>query len=116
MSTPATRSSFINEPYSDFAKPDVWAAAQAALAKVRAELGREYPLWIAGAQHKTGDLLVSHNPSHVTEIVGRAHKASAELAKRAVEDAATYFAEWRRVTPEHRADLLFRAAAILRER
>ena len=36
-----------------------------------AQVGREYDLWIAGAAHKTGDLLVSVNPSKPAEIVGR---------------------------------------------
>src|SRR5665213_1732625 len=96
MPTQATISAFINEPYSDFARPDVWMAAQAALAKVRGESGREYPLWIAGAQHRTGDFLISTNPSHSAEIVGRAHKATATLAAHAVKDAHAYFVEWRR--------------------
>ncbi len=116
MPVVATISAFINEPYSDFARPDVWTAAQAALAKVRGELGREYPLWIAGVQHRTGDFLISTNPSHTAEIVGRAHKATATLAAHAVEDAHAYFTEWRRTSPAHRAELLFRTAAILRDR
>ena len=120
MPVEATISAFVNEPYSDFAKPDVWAAAQGALLKVRSELGREYPLWIAGAQHRTGDFLTSTNPSYssaqTAEIVGRAHKATATLAAHAVEDAHAYFAEWRRTSPAHRAELVFRAAAILRDR
>src|SRR5665213_1026755 len=116
MPTQATISAFINEPYSDFARPDVWMAAQAALAKVRGESGREYPLWIAGAQHRTGDFLISTNPSHSAEIVGRQHKATATLAAHAVKDAHAYFVEWRRTSPAHRAGLLFRTAAILRDR
>jgi 1-pyrroline-5-carboxylate dehydrogenase len=112
----ASLSTFVNEPYADFSKPDVYASAHAALARVRAESGREYPLWIAGAPHGTGDLLASANPSYPTEIAGRAHKATAELAVRAVEDAHAYFQEWKRTSPAHRADLLIRAAAILRER
>jgi 1-pyrroline-5-carboxylate dehydrogenase len=116
MSTSATLAAFVNEPYSNFSKPDVWAAAQTALAKVRAEFGREHPLWIAGERRKTGDFLASVNPSHPDEAVGRAHKATAELAARALEDADAYFPEWRRTAPEFRADLLLRAAALLRER
>jgi 1-pyrroline-5-carboxylate dehydrogenase len=116
MSTSTTLSAFVNEPYSDFTQPDVWTAAEAALAKVRSELGREYPLWIAGAEHRTGDLLTSTNPSHPLEVVGRPHKATTALAALAVEDAHAYFQEWRRTSPESRADLLMRAAAMLRER
>jgi 1-pyrroline-5-carboxylate dehydrogenase len=122
MLSAASVSAFVNEPYADFSKPEVWASAAAALAKVRAESGREYPLWIAGEPlHmgdllKMGDLLRSTNPSHPMNVVGLAHKATAEIAARAVEDAHAYFQQWKRTSPEYRADLLMRAAAILRER
>ena len=39
-----------------------------------------------------------------------------ELAKRAVEVANKTFQTWRHTRPEQRADLLFRVAALLRER
>lgn len=107
---------FANEPYADFSKPEVWASAEVALKTVRSQLGREYPLWIAGTRHSTGDLLSSSNPSHPSEIVGRCHKATTQLAALAVEDAHSYFSEWRRTAPEYRADLLVRVAAILRAR
>ena len=107
---------FVNEPYSDFSKPHVWSAAEAALRTVRAEFDREYPLWIAGTAHRTGDISASTNPSCPDEIVGRPHKATAELATLAIEDAYAYFPDWRRTSPQYRVDLLVRVAAILRER
>ncbi len=119
MTSPATSrplAAFRNEPCADFSKPEIRAAAQAALAQVRSQLGHEYELWIAGARHKTGDLLTSVNPSNPSEIVGRHHKANAELANRAIEDAHAYFAEWSRTTAQHRIDLVVCAAEIIRER
>jgi 1-pyrroline-5-carboxylate dehydrogenase len=107
---------FTNEPYADFAEPEVWAAAQAALSRVRSQFGHEYELWIAGGPHRTGDLLTSNNPSHPAEIIGRHHKATADLANRAIEDAHAYAPEWGRVPPTERAELLIRVAALLRER
>ncbi len=109
-------SAFVNEPYADFAQPEVWAAAQGALGRVRAQFEREYELWIAGAAHRTGDLLASLNPSHPAEVVGRHHKATAELADRAIEDAHAYAPAWGRTSPVDRADLAMRAAALIRER
>src|SRR4051812_27692705 len=41
-------SEFKNEPFTDFNKPENKAAMEAALQKVQAELGREYPLVIGG--------------------------------------------------------------------
>ena len=107
---------FVNEPYADFSKPEVWAQAEAALISVRSQLGREYDLWIAGAAHATGDHLVSVNPSRPGEVVGRHHKATAELANRAIEDAHAYGPAWGRTLPVERARLAVAAAAIIRER
>jgi 1-pyrroline-5-carboxylate dehydrogenase len=107
---------FSNEPFADFSDSAVWAAAQAALIQVRAELGREYSLWIAGAAQHTGDILKSENPSHPAEIVGRHHKATEALAERAIEDAHAYFPEWSRTAPEKRVAMLLRAATLLRQR
>jgi 1-pyrroline-5-carboxylate dehydrogenase len=107
---------FVNEPYSDFSKPEVWAAAEAALRKVRSEFDREYLLWIAGDRHATGDTGHSKNPSYPSEIVGRPHRATPELVASAVDDTYGYFSEWRRTSPEHRAHIVLRTAAILRER
>ncbi len=79
MTTPAISrplAAFQNEVVSQFSTAEERSAAQAALKKVRAQLGHEYELWIAGAQHKTGDLLDSVNPSKPSEIVGRHHKAT----------------------------------------
>ena len=77
---------FQNEPYSDFSKAVNRQAMDEALARVRLELGRAYPLWIAGGPVETGDMLVSTNPSHQNEIIGSHHKATPDLAKRAMAD------------------------------
>jgi len=107
---------FSNEPVSAFSKPEEMRAAHAALAKVRAEFGRTHELWIAGARHKTGDLLNSVNPSRPSESVGRHHRADAKLANHAIEDAHAFFPEWSRTPVESRIAMVVRAAAIIRER
>ena len=107
---------FQNEPYVDFSQPAARAAMERALAGVRAQFGREYELWIGGEPARTGAMLVSRNPSNPDETVGVHHKATPELARRAVEDAHAFFAEWSRTPAETRVAMLLRAAAILRER
>ncbi len=87
-----------------------------ALARVKSELGREYPLVIGGERVETGKFLESANPAKKTEVVGRFHKANEELARAAVEKAHETFQTWSRTLPRERADLLFRVAALLRER
>src|SRR6476660_7317191 len=107
---------FRNEPFTDFSKEENAAAMRAALQKVKSELGREYPLVIGGERINTGDTLDSINPANRTEVVGKFHKATKELANKAVEAAAEAFKTWRNVPAEKRADLLFRVAALMRER
>src|SRR5688572_17884569 len=107
---------FRNEPFTDFSKEVNARAFREALERVRAELGREYPLVIGGERVETGDILESLNPARKTEVVGRFHKATKELATQAVERANEVFQTWSRVLPHQRADLLFRVASLLRER
>jgi 1-pyrroline-5-carboxylate dehydrogenase len=107
---------FVNEPYADFSKSAVWAQAQTALSRVRAQFGREYDLWIAGAAHRSGDLLTSLNPSHPRDVVGRHHKANVNLANRAIEDTHVFASTWGRTSPAARAEMAMRAAALIRER
>lgn len=87
-----------------------------ALAKVRGQLGQEYELRIDRQRLKTGDLLRSVNPSNPREVVGVHHRATADLARRAVESAFAYFPEWSATAPEERVEKLVRAAAIIRQR
>src|SRR3712207_2660158 len=107
---------FRNEPFTDFSKEENARAMREALAQVRSELGRDYPLVVGGERVETGDFLESRNPARKTEVVGRFHKATKELANRAVETASETFKTWSRTLPQQRADLLFRVASLLRER
>jgi len=107
---------FRNEPFIDFSKEENAAAMRAALDKVKGELGREYPLVIGGERIKTGDTLETINPANRTQVIGKFHKATKELANKAVETAAETFKTWRNVPAQERADLLFRVAGLMRER
>src|SRR5580765_2517691 len=95
---------FRNEPFTDFTKEENAQAMRDAIAKVQSELGREYPLVIGGERIKTGDFLESINPANRTQVVGRFNKA------------AKAFEKWKNTPAADRAALLFRAAAIMRER
>ena len=105
---------FRNEPFTDFSKEENAQAMRAALEKVKSELGREYPLVIGGKRIETGSKLDSINPANRTQVVGSFHKATKELADEAVESAHSAFQTWKNTSPQARADLLFRVAAILR--
>jgi 1-pyrroline-5-carboxylate dehydrogenase len=86
------------------------------LGKVRSQFGREYRLRLAGDEIATGDKLTSVNPSDPGEIVGIHHRATAELAGRAVESAHAFFPEWSRTPAEERIRMTLDAARILRLR
>src|SRR2546425_8519095 len=109
-------SEFTNEPFIDFTKPENRTRMEEALKKVKAEFGREYPMWLNGKKVTTTEKRTSTNPSHPMEIIGVFQNATAEMARQAIEDANKYFDTWKRVSPQERAKCLFRAAQIVRER
>src|SRR5205085_857501 len=71
---------------------------------------------IGGERIQTGGTLDSINPASRTQVVGRFHKATKELADQAVEAAYKAFQSWRNTPAEERAQLLFRVATLMRER
>jgi 1-pyrroline-5-carboxylate dehydrogenase len=107
---------FSNEPFTDFSKEENARQMREAVEKVKGELGREYPLVIGGERIKTEGKFESINPAKKAEVVGRFQKATKDLARRAVETASETFKTWRYTPAATRAEILFRAAAALRER
>lgn len=107
---------FRNEPFIDFTREDNARAMRAAIAKVRAELGREYDLVIGGKLIKTADKINSLNPAKPSEVVGVFQKAGTEHAEQAMQAALAAFQTWSKVPVEERAELLFRASGIIRRR
>src|SRR5947208_8468360 len=99
MATAETKvrvSEFVNEPFTDFSKPENRKAMEAALKKVSAEFGREYPMYIAGQKVITTEKRTSTNPSHPSQIIGVFQSATVEMANQAVESAHTAFECWMR--------------------
>ncbi len=104
------------EPLTDFSKEENRKAFEEALALVKSEFGKEYPLIINGERIFTEKKIVSYNPAKKDEVVGVVSKATQELADRAIKEAAEVFEEWKNWAPDARARLLFKAAAIMRRR
>ena len=113
-STPQTP--FVNEPFVDFAQPENKRQMQAALADVQGKLGREYDIVIGGKRLKTAGKIFSMNPARPSEVIGVHQRAGAEHVEGAMQAAQAAFVSWSRVPVEERAGLLFRAAALIRER
>lgn len=107
---------FVNEPFTDFNKEDNRQAMQAALAKVKNELGKEIPLHIGTEKVTTEDKINSINPGNIDEVVGQVSKASQVLAEKAMQVALSTFETWKKVPARERAEYLFKAASLMRER
>jgi 1-pyrroline-5-carboxylate dehydrogenase len=107
---------FRNEPFTDFSNPDNAAQMEAALAKVKGELGQTFPLVIGGKHYSDGPFSESISPFDAKLVVARFPKATVEQANKAVEVAHEAFATWSRVDPEARARYLFKAAAAMRRK
>ncbi|HLH02409.1 MAG TPA: L-glutamate gamma-semialdehyde dehydrogenase [Bryobacteraceae bacterium] len=107
---------FTNEPYTDFSKAENAQAAERALSAVRAQLGREYDLLIAGERRRTSEKLQSLNPAKPSEVVGIHQKGSEQDARDAVEAAYKYFPKWAAVPFETRAEYLIQLADVIRRR
>ncbi len=107
---------FVNEAFVDFTEPENKRAMQAALADVENQLAREYDLVIGGSRLRTEAKIVSANPARPSQLVGIHQRAGAEHLQKAVDAAQSAFSTWSRTPAIQRAELLLRAADLIRER
>ena len=107
---------FRNEPLTDFTNPENARKMRDALAKVRAELGREYDMVIGDQIIRTKEKITSVNPANPSQVVGVFQSAGREHVEPAIRAAAAAFETWKRTTVEERASLIHQVAGILRER
>ena len=87
-----------------------------AIASVRANFGKSYPLVINGARINTEKFIISKNPARPSETIGNFAHGTVEHAQQALVVAAETFKTWSRVPYEKRANVLFKAAKITRKR
>src|SRR5438093_7379907 len=107
---------FKNEPVLDFAQESTHRKQRDGLELVQSQVGREYDL-IIGDQHlKASAKFTSINPSKRSEVIGVFQEGMPEHAARAVEAAYETYQTWKRASAREGADLLFRAAKVLRKR
>lgn len=105
-----------HEPFTDFSVEENKKAFEAALKKVREDFGKHYDLRIGSELVSTEDKITSYNPSKKDEVIGVVSKANKELAEKAMQEALKTYEVWRKYDPKLRAEILFRAAAIIRRR
>lgn len=109
-------SPFRNETYKDFSNPKEFAAQSNAIKQARANFNQVYPIVIGKEKIKTNDFILSKNPAHPNEVVGKFSKGTLGLAQRALDTATRTFETWSKVPATDRADILVKAAAIIRRR
>jgi RHH-type proline utilization regulon transcriptional repressor/proline dehydrogenase/delta 1-pyrroline-5-carboxylate dehydrogenase len=101
------RGAFQNEPPIDFSRRENRERFRDTLRAVREQ---------AKSRRRVGEWLESVNPANPKEIVGRVRLTSGSEADRAIDSAAHFFPAWRDTAAEKRAEMLFSAAGIMREK
>ncbi|MCH7557460.1 MAG: L-glutamate gamma-semialdehyde dehydrogenase [Planctomycetes bacterium] len=96
--------------------PEVKESFPRAVAQVRQELGKTYPLFIGGKEVFTDDTIDSINPADPDEVIGRVCQAGTKEVEEALAAAEKAFQTWRDTSPSERAEYLVRAASIARKR
>ncbi len=104
------------ETLTDFSKKKNRLAYEKALKQVRDDYGKTYPLIINGKPVTTKKTYSSENPANHEEIIGEICQASIKEADEAMESALLAFETWKKTSPQVRADVLFKAANIMRRK
>lgn len=105
-----------HEPFTDFQLPIEQQAMKEAIQFVESQLGKDYSLIIGGKAYTSTNKATSINPAHLLETIGTVSLADQELAEKAIQTANETFNTWQYTPATLRADILFRAAAIIRRR
>ena len=119
MQTQRTLDEFKNEPFTDYSKAENAAAMRDAIEQVRGELGRDYPTIINGEKIEIETKFESVNPAEKAQVVGHFSDADADaenLTEQAIDAATEAFKTWRNVKADERAEYLFKAAKIIRDK
>jgi 1-pyrroline-5-carboxylate dehydrogenase len=105
-----------NEAYLDWSDASNVERMRAAIKDVEGKLGKDHPAIIGGKRIETDAEIVSVNPANPSQVVGRTAAATKQEADMALEAATSAFEHWSRTSPEARARVLLRAAAIMKRR
>ncbi|MFA5525606.1 MAG: L-glutamate gamma-semialdehyde dehydrogenase [Acholeplasmataceae bacterium] len=104
------------EPLTDFSKEENIKKYLEGLKIVEGYMGKTYPIIINGKRLQTEKKMDSLNPSNHQEKVGTIYQAGLKEAEEAMQVALKVFEEWKHVDAKVRADVLFKAAGIIRRR
>lgn len=116
VSGPGGLPRFTNAAMVDFTRADHRVAFPAAIAQVRAQLGKTYPLFINGKDVMTSEMIPTVNPAKPSEVLGQICQAGTPEVIKAIQAAKAAFPAWRDTSPRDRAEVLLKAAGIARKR
>ena len=104
------RQRFHNEALIDFSQVENRQRFAATLQEVRGEWQKQR------RRSSGGSWLESVNPADPNEVVGRVRPATIAETEKAIDKAARFFPQWRATPAAERAEILFKAAEIMRQR
>ena len=87
-----------------------------ALAKLKTELGREYPLLIGGEARRAAEQFEDRSPINTDWVLGRFQKGGVADAKAAIAAARSAFPAWSALPWQRRVRYLRAAAALINQR
>lgn len=108
--------SYETEPIKSYQDEQEIKGYHEGLETVKSYLGNHYDLVIDGKRVKTDTVYTSLNPSNHQEVIGTISQGSVDHAEKAMKVALERFKTWSKTDPKTRADVLFKAANILRRR
>jgi RHH-type proline utilization regulon transcriptional repressor/proline dehydrogenase/delta 1-pyrroline-5-carboxylate dehydrogenase len=104
---------FRNEPHTDFTQAGARQRMQEAMAVMRGELGKHYPLLIGENEVRTADEINSINPAKPAQVVGVLAQAGLKEADGAIAEARAAYPQWSRMKANERADIIARAGELI---
>ncbi len=104
-----SRREFCNQAPIDFSRAENRVRFAESLAEVRREFRKP-------RKPGSGSWIESVNPADPNEVIGRVRTVTIEDAEKAIDKAARFFPEWRDTPAQERAQILYQAAEIMRER
>jgi RHH-type proline utilization regulon transcriptional repressor/proline dehydrogenase/delta 1-pyrroline-5-carboxylate dehydrogenase len=107
---------FKNEPLLDFSITANRKYMVDAIEAVKNKVNGKYPLCIGDREVRTDQEILSLNPAHPRQVVGRVSSGSKKEADAALEAALKVSKQWRKTVPKERAGYLFKAAQEMRRR
>ncbi len=116
LPSPQSVHEFHNQPHTNFSLESSRLNMSQAIDQVRAQFGQQIPLMIPLVETLSSEEFVSVNPSRPQEEIARVQCPKPEVIHDIIQEASCHQEAWGMTSPDSRADMLVRAAALMRKR